>query len=804
MSRFPTLGRLQLVALLCATLAGVTIVRAGTLTVTTTADAGAGSLRAAIAAASNGDTIQFDAALNGQSIMLTSAELAIDKNITIDGPGADQLAVKKSSGSPDFRIFHILLGRTVIIEGLTIDGNGTLGAGVWNDRATLTIDGCVVQGCLGDGGVLCDASFGDDSYLVVVTSIIRNNQADVAGGGIHNEVSSNPVPSHAILSIRNSVVGSNTVGSSDTASGGGIWNNGEMDITNSVVSNNVSGGNGSLVPFGNGGGISSQEGSVLFITNSTISGNSAGLNGGGVYNVGPFAHLTNSTVSDNSAFGINDLEGWGDGAGIHNGGSGSFEITNSTLSNNTSSRSGGAVSNRGSLTIGHCTLGGNNAFEGGTIANYNNGATVQIGNTALQVSTSSPSISNISGTITSNGYNLINDNGGGFLTGPGDQINTEPMLGPLQNNGGPTFTHELLSGSPAIDTGDPSFTPPPANDQRGAPYQRVFNGRIDIGSLEVQPTQSTPAPTVTPTPPATPTPTATVPPPATPTPTPTLTPTSTPTPTPTATPSPAAAQALNISTRLRVGTGDNLAIGGFIITGDASKRVALRGIGPSLGNSGLSDVLPDPTLELRGPDGALITQNDNWPDNFISAEELIALGLAPQHFNESALVATLEPGSYTVVVAGRNQATGIALVEIYDVDTAAGSQLANISTRGFVQTGDGVLIGGFILGGGGNSTQVAVRGIGPSLAQNGLSPVLADPTLELRDGDGALLISNDNWQDDPEQAKQLTAHGLAPTNANESGIFGVLPPGTFTVILAGKNGGTGLGLVEIYNRVGQP
>ena len=575
--RFPALGGLQLFALLCAMMAGTQSLHAGTITVTTTADSGAGSLRAAIAAASNGDTIQFDPALNGQSITLTSGELVIDKNITIDGPGADQLAVTKSSGSPDFRIFNVPPLHIFIIEGLTIDGNGTFGAGVWIDRSQVALDGCVVQGCLGYGGVLCYASFNDDSNLTVINSTIRNNQADAAGGGIHNEASNF---AHAILTIRNSVVSNNTVGSSGNASGGGIWNSGEMDITNSIVSNNVSGGNGPKFPFGNGGGISNQAGAVLFITDCTISGNSTGINGGGVYNVG-FVHLTSSTVSGNTAMGINDLEGWGDGAGIYNGSS--MTITNSTLSNNNSTRSGGAVSNRGSLTIRHSTLSGNNAFKGGTIANYN-GAILQIGNTALKVSTFSPSISNISGTITSNGYNLINDNGGGFLTATGDQINTEPMLGPLQNNGGPTFTHELLTGSPAIDTGNPSFTPPPSNDQRGPLYARVFNGRIDIGSLEVQPAPPTPTPTASPTPTATATATATasVAPSATPTPTPTPTATaSPPTPTPTASPTPAA-QALKLSTRMLVQTGDNVGIGGFIITGSVPKHVLLRAVGPDV------------------------------------------------------------------------------------------------------------------------------------------------------------------------------------------------------------------------------
>ena len=221
------------------------------------------------------------------------------------------------------------------------------------------------------------------------------------------------------------------------------------------------------------------------------------------------------------------------------------------------------------------------------------------------------------------------------------------------------------------------------------------------------------------------------------------------------------AQALNISTRLRVETGDRVMIGGFIITGSASKKVAIRGIGPSLGSSGLSDVLADPTLELRGSDGALLMQNDNWQDNPAQAAQLIALGLAPQNPNESGIVATLSPGAYTAIVAGKNQTTGLGLVEIYDADTPSASRLANISTRGFVRTGDNVMIGGFILGHSSSSADVVVRGIGPSLSQFGLNNVLADPTLELRDGNGALLIANDNWQDDPVSAAQLTAHGFA-------------------------------------------
>jgi hypothetical protein len=201
---------------------------------------------------------------------------------------------------------------------------------------------------------------------------------------------------------------------------------------------------------------------------------------------------------------------------------------------------------------------------------------------------------------------------------------------------------------------------------------------------------------------------------------------------------------------------------------------------------------------LRNSGGALVQQNDNWQDDSSQANQLTALGLAPQNLNESGLVALLSPGAYTAIVAGKDGGTGVGLVEVYDTDSGTDSQLANISTRGFVRTGNDVMIGGFILGGA-NSTHMVVRGIGPSLAQFGLAPVLDDPTLDLRDSNGALLVSNDNWQDDSVSAAQLTARGLAPTNPAESGIWVGQFPGAFTAILAGKNGGIGIGLVEIYN-----
>jgi hypothetical protein len=314
----------------------------------------------------------------------------------------------------------------------------------------------------------------------------------------------------------------------------------------------------------------------------------------------------------------------------------------------------------------------------------------------------------------------------------------------------------LQSDSLAINAGDnaaitnPPFSGPPFYDQRGPGFPRIVNTTVDIGSVEA------------------------------------------------ATSAPLPAQALNISTRMRVETGNNVVIAGFIVTGTAPKNVAVRGIGPSLAQFGIPDALADPTLELHNSSGALLVQNDNWQDDPSQAAQLTALGLGLQNPNESGIVALLQPSAYTAILAGKNGGTGVGLVEIYDANQAASSQLANISTRGFVLTGNNVMIGGFILGGN-NNTHVAVRGIGPSLAQFGLSPVLADPTLELHDGNGALLVSNDNWQDDSVSAAQLTALGLAPQDPAESGIYVSLPPGPFTAILAVENGSTRIGLVDIYN-----
>ena len=238
-------------------------------------------------------------------------------------------------------------------------------------------------------------------------------------------------------------------------------------------------------------------------------------------------------------------------------------------------------------------------------------------------------------------------------------------------------------------------------------------------------------------------------------------------------------------------------IGGFIITGNTPKKVAIRGMGPILANFGITDFLADPFLELRGSSGALIQSNDNWMDT--QKAEIQSIGLAPNDNREAVIVTTLTPGAYTALLTGKGGTTGVGLVEVYDVNAGSDSQLGNISTRGFVQGGNSVLIAGFILGANAGNDRIAVRGLGPSLSQFGLNPVLADPTLELHDNNGATLISNDDWQSDPVSAANLILFSLAPTNPKEAAIFTSLPPGTFTAILAGKNGGTGIGIVEIYS-----
>jgi hypothetical protein len=232
--------------------------------------------------------------------------------------------------------------------------------------------------------------------------------------------------------------------------------------------------------------------------------------------------------------------------------------------------------------------------------------------------------------------------------------------------------------------------------------------------------------------------------------------------------------------------------------------VIIRAIGPTLARYNVGEVLADPVLELHGPGAFGTITNDNWRDT--QEDEIQATGIAPTGDLESAIVATLVPGAYTAIVRGNGSTSGVALVEVYDLNQGVDSNLANLSTRAFVSTGENIVIAGFLLSDESVSNRVVVRGIGPSLAPGSfpVTGVLADPILELRDSNGTLLIANNDWQDNAAQAAEITAAGLAPTNHLESGIAAMLPPGLYTALLSGMNNGTGIGLVEVYDRVETP
>ena len=258
-------------------------------------------------------------------------------------------------------------------------------------------------------------------------------------------------------------------------------------------------------------------------------------------------------------------------------------------------------------------------------------------------------------------------------------------------------------------------------------------------------------------------------------------------------------RATNLSTRLSIGTGNEVGIGGFIVTGSSPRHLLLRGMGPSLSQFGIQNFPADPILELLGPNGFIIGSNDNWRDT--QETEIIATGRAPSNDLESAMVADFAPGAYTAILAGNADAIGVGLLEIYDLSANQDSRLANISTRGKVGTGDDIMIAGFILHAGGNGEDaIIVRGLGPSLSAAGLGlNALPDPKLELRNSQGALIASNDNWMDDPNQAAIIQGAGLAPGNNLESAVAVTLMPGEYTALLSGVNNGTGVGLVEVYS-----
>jgi len=432
----------------------------------------------------------IDFAVTG-TIGLTSGELLVGKSISIIGPGAVNLTLTANSKS---RVFHIGPDKVVAISGLKIiNGNATgqypdnEGGGVFNERAMLTLVDCVVtkNSAENQGAGICNDSAGGSANLEISGSTLISNSAPF-GAGICNDAR---MGGTALLQLRNTSVSINS-----GIYGGGIFTIGD---------------------FGH---------AAAALSNCTINGNSVQTRGGGIY-----CEVTDVPAEHKQRSGRQN-------SGMVQSGPGNSALTiiNSTISGNLAGMLGGGIYDHALIEIANSTFSGNSATSGGGI--YHDGGmpplAVAISDTVLNAGSSGENIFDNGGTITSLGYNLSSDDGGGYLIGPGDQINTDPVLGALQDNGGPTFTHALLPGSTAIDSGDPNFTPPPFYDQRGPGFDRVVNGRVDIGSFEVQAATPTPTPTTTPTTSPTPTATTTPTPTATARPRPTLTPRARPTPAP--------------------------------------------------------------------------------------------------------------------------------------------------------------------------------------------------------------------------------------------------------------------------------
>jgi len=255
-------------------------------------------------------------------------------------------------------------------------------------------------------------------------------------------------------------------------------------------------------------------------------------------------------------------------------------------------------------------------------------------------------------------------------------------------------------------------------------------------------------------------------------------------------------QSLNLSTRGLVGPDQGALIGGLIVTGSDPKTVVLRALGPSLGNTGLSGTLADPVITLYDAAGHTLATNDDWQAG-ANVDQIAADGLAPSDPAEAALRTTLEPGTYTAVVTGKDTTQGIGLVEVYDLSPASNSSLANISTRGIVGTGSDPLIAGFIVGAVDSST-IVIRSLGPSLSAAGIDDPLKDPSFTVYDQNGFALAINDNWRDG-SSAPDLEQDQIAPSDDAEAATILHLPPGAYTAVTVGADGGTGVSLVEVYN-----
>ena len=691
-------------------------------------------------------------------------------------------------------LFSTLFAVTAQSASLVVTNTADNGSGSLRDAVALAAAGDTIEFNISNDDPGYDSSAGMFTITLTSGEIVIEKDLIIAGPSAANvavsgndssrifRVNSGNVSLSNLSLVRGRAKGADGTGSppgqaqrsGKPGMGGAVLNHGTLTVAQCTFEGNTAvGGNGFSEGLAQGGfGGDAIGGAIanygqLFLNATTLASNST-LGGKGA--AGGFG------ISGGTSPG-----GIGAGGAVYNANTGGLSVTNCTIVENTAATPdvtstggafgstplaqafGGGIANYGSFSVVHSSVVANTAsagritfsngqpagrsdgFGGGVYAAGNSVSslrdTIIAGNKVVPPVGAAGSGSagpDVNGAVTSEGHNLVGRSDGctGFTSddlqgGTTEETRLDPRLGALGYYGGPTETLPLLADSPAVDAADNA---PPDRDQRG----RLRRGQPDIGAFEYDGAQ----PVVL----------------------------------------------GNISTRARIQPGDNAMIGGFIITGTEAKTQLIRAVGPSLNLPGQLD---DPIIEVYEGGGVLIATNDNWQDAE-TRQQIIDSGLAPKHEREPALWGVINPGAYTVVVRGKDNTSGIGLVEIYDLDREVDSAFANISTWAVVEDGDNVMIGGFIIVSD-NARTIIVRALGPSVSAPG---TLADPTLELYDANGALLADNDNWRD--EQETEIINTTIPPSDNRESAIVRKLAPGAYTAVVRGANQAVGVALIEAY------